>query len=97
MTAVPMMFQAYGVVEDAGDKNRLYLGHFLSESAARMKVRDAIASGCMYGYVKQGHDVIVYLTVESFVVKGLIEKAEADYARANGGKRIRAEPFLRIE
>ena len=97
MKVGPMMFQAYGVVEDAGDKNRLYLGHFLSESAARMQVRDAIASGCMYGYVKQGHDVIVYLTLESVVVKRLIEKAEADYARANGGEQIRADPFLRIE
>lgn len=91
------MFSAYGVVEDAGYKDRLYLGHFESEASARNKVRDAIASGCLYGYVKHGHDVVAYLTVESFVVHGLTEKAKADGASSDGRKRVRTRPLLRVE
>lgn len=91
------MFSAYGVVEDAGYKHRLYLGHFESDLSARLKVRDALASGCLYGYVKDGHDVVAYLTVESFVVSKLIEKTKADSSSANGRKGICAKPILRVE
>lgn len=83
-----MMFSAYDAVEDYGYKNRLYLGHFESEASARNRVRDAIASGCLYVYIKRGHDVVAYLTVESFFVRGLIEKAKADSAGSNGTNPI---------
>ena len=91
------MFSAYAVVEDAGYKDRLYLGHFESEQSARNKVRDAIASGCIYGYVKDGHDVVAYLTVESFVVRGLVEKSKTDSTGANRRKRVRTRPLFRVE
>lgn len=90
-------FQAYGVVEDTAHKDRLFLGLFDTEQAARNRVRDGIASGCLYGYVKQGPDVIAYLTVESFTVHGLIEKAEAEAEAADRGKRTRVKPLLRVE
>jgi hypothetical protein len=63
-----MMFQGY-VVANKGKPNEqlelVYFGEY--EHFARNKIRNAIASGFDYGYIKQGFDTIAYLTEKSFL------------------------------
>lgn len=91
------MFEAYAVNNAEDRKDRYFVGRFDTEQGARNRVREAIASGCAYGYVKQGHQIVCYLTEDSFAVRGLIEKAKAQRAGAHGGKRIGGAPLLRVE
>lgn len=91
------MYSAYGVVEDTGYKDRLYLGHFESELAARESVRRGIAGGCLFGYVMRGHDVIVYLTAGSPRVRGLVEKASAEDPVQRGEPASLAIRSFRVE
>lgn len=61
-------YQAYAV-KDKGTPNevRELVSLTLYEQFARDRIRDAIASGYNYGYIKQGFDAIAYLTEKSFL------------------------------
>lgn len=91
------MYDAYAVSGTPADKHRFMLGSYSTEHDARSRVRQAIASGFVYGYIKQGHEVVAYLTEKSFVVGGLIEKAKADTAAGNSCERVRRKPLVRVE
>lgn len=61
------MFQAYAVANKGAPNEQrelLYMGE--SEGAARSIIRDAIASGFEYGYIKQFGATIAFLTEQSF-------------------------------
>lgn len=64
-----MMYQAYAVA-NKGRKNeqRELVAFCENKNFAILKVRDAIASGFEYGYVKQGFEIVAYLTERSFLV-----------------------------
>lgn len=63
-----MMFQSY-VVANKGKPNMqrelIYLGE--SKELARNRVRDGIASGFDYGYIKQGFETVEYLNEKTFL------------------------------
>jgi hypothetical protein len=61
-----MIFQVYVVKGKKPDEWKDFIGMYESESAARDRVRQAIASGYDRGYIKQGFDVVAYLDESSF-------------------------------
>lgn len=66
---MPIMFQGYAVAnKDKPDEQRelVYFGE--SKDRAVSRIRDAIASGFDYGYIKQGFETVAYLTESSFLV-----------------------------
>ena len=92
-----MMFDAYAVSGTPADKHRFMLGSFEHEIDARNRIRAAIASGFIYGYIKQGHEVVAYLTEASFTVSGLIEKTKANRSASDGRERVGGKSLLRVE
>lgn len=61
-------YQAYCVSKRGSPKEQrelIYVGE--KEELARSLIRDAIASGFDYGYIKQGGNTVAYLTEKSFV------------------------------
>lgn len=65
-----MMLQAY-VVANKGKENEqremIYLGE--SKEFARAKIRDAIASGFEYGYIKEGFHTIASFNETHFLMR----------------------------
>ncbi len=61
-------YQTYAVKnKDTPNEVREFIGLHENEAGARNKIRDAIASGHDYGYIKQGFDTIAYLNEKSFL------------------------------
>jgi len=92
-----MMFDAYAVSGAPAHLHRFHVGKYETEAEARTRIRDAIASGFVYGYIKQGHEVVAYLTEASFVVSGIAKQAKANTTKADRGERISRKPALRVE
>ena len=60
--------QAYAVAKKGTPEEQrelVYFGEY--EHHARNRVRDAIASGFEYGYIKEGFETVAYLTESSFL------------------------------
>jgi hypothetical protein len=62
-----MMFQVYAVKGKKPDAWRDMVGWYETETEARSRARQAIASGCDYAYIKQGFETVAYLTESSFM------------------------------
>lgn len=63
-----LMLQGYAVANKGKPNEQrelVYFGEY--EHFARNKIRNAIASGFDYGYIKQGFDTIAYLNEKSFL------------------------------
>lgn len=91
-----MLFSAWGQVEETSWLERLYLGHFLSVEAARQRVRDAIGSGCLYGWIMRGHDVIEYVVLESERYRQRFARWRASAPPGSDRKRITYAAPLRL-
>lgn len=91
------MFDAYAVSGSPPEKHRFHIGTYETEREARNRVRQAIASGFVYGYIKQGHEVVAYLTEASFTVKRIAQQAEADSTSDERGERVSRRPLFRVE
>lgn len=64
-----MLIHAYAVAKKATPQEQrdlIYVG--MSTDNAKNKVRQAIASGYDYGYIKDGFETVAYLTESSFLV-----------------------------
>jgi len=61
-----MMYQAYAKVGKKPDEVTDFVGIYQTEDEARNRVRQAIASGYDAGYIKQGFELVAYLTEPSF-------------------------------
>lgn len=92
-----MMFDAFAVSGTPDHKHRFHLASCETEAEARSRIRQAIASGFIYGYIKQGHDVVAYLTEESFTLNRIAQQAKANSTTSERGERISRKPLLRIE
>lgn len=63
-----MMLQAYAVANKGEPNEQRTLVYFGEDKIfAKNRIRDAIASGFEYGYIKQGFETIAYLTEKSFL------------------------------
>jgi hypothetical protein len=63
-----MFFQGYAVAYKGTPHEQRELVYFGdSEALARSRIRQAIASGFDYGYIKQGFETIAYLSERSFL------------------------------
>lgn len=68
MGELAKIFQCYAVANKGKpNEQRVLLGMPNDEGLARGLIRDAIASGFDYGYIKQGFETVAYLTEESFL------------------------------
>lgn len=63
-----MMLHAYAVANKGTPNEQrelVYIGEY--KHHAQNRIRDAIASGFDYGYIKQGFETLAYLTEKSFL------------------------------
>lgn len=63
-----MAFEAYIVSNRGPEKQRMFAGWFWNVEEASWAIRDAIASGFDYGYVKEQGHTVAYYTEHSFRV-----------------------------
>ena len=63
-----LMCQAYAMVKKDTPAEQSEIGYFgESNDRAIAYIREAVASGFDYGYIKQGFETIAYLTDKSFL------------------------------
>lgn len=63
-----MMLQGYAVANKGQPNEQRELVYFgESKDLAKNRIRDAIASGFEYGYVKQGFETVGYYTEKTFL------------------------------
>lgn len=91
-----MLFSAWGIVEETRYRDRLYLGHFLSADSARQRVRDALGSGCYYGWVMRGNEVLEYVSLETRRFRQRLERSD-QLQPPNERKRLPYEAPLRLK
>lgn len=66
------LFEAYAVkILESGEKERHLLAFSEWKDMARSYIRDAIASGFDYGYIKQGHELIASYNEKSFLIRSI--------------------------
>ena len=64
-----MMIQGYAVANKGQQNEQRELVYFgENKDLARNRIRDAIASGFEYGYVKQGFETVGYYTEDAFLL-----------------------------
>lgn len=66
-----MLYQVYAkAAGKESDESKDLIGMYETEREARERVRQAIASGYHAGYIKQGFELVAYLTEKSFCPAG---------------------------